>query len=415
VINERAAMIEQQKRAKRRSMRHHEVRRTTVARTKSDRVDAQLLANSLRSVGLRRPMFGCRPCSTAQRCAWGSRRHHAEPSRTSSALRSIPWSFCMQVARLGRTGLKVSRICLGTMTFGVQCDEAQSRAILDHAAEGGVSFIDTADGYPLLGNPQTVGLTEEILGRWLAGKRNNFIVATKCFAAMGPNPWDRGTSRRHILEAVDNSLRRLKTDWIDLYQLHEPDPRTPIEETLLALADLGRQGKIRHIGCSNLPPEQVTEAQRVARAAGIAGFICCEDEYSLLARDADRALIPALETEGMGLLPFYPLASGMLTGKYRDGAPLPEGSRMARGERDYVGRFFTAANWARLERFERFAAARGRTLLELAVSWLIRRRAVASVIAGATRPEQVAANVAAAGWRLAAEDLAEIDRLSSQP
>jgi len=314
----------------------------------------------------------------------------------------------MEQRVIGRSGLAVSAIGLGCNNFGRALDLDGTRAVLHEALDLGITLLDTGDVYGR-------GGSESLLGALLGPRRKDVVLATKFGKPMDAERKGGGASRAYIFQAAEASLRRLKTDWIDLYQLHEPDPRTPIEETLLALADLGRQGKIRYIGCSNLPPEQVTEAQRVARAAGIAGFICCEDEYSLLARDADRALIPALETEGMGLLPFYPLASGMLTGKYRDGAPLPEGSRMARGERDYVGRFFTAANWARLERFERFAAARGRTLLELAVSWLIRRRAVASVIAGATRPEQVAANVAAAGWRLAAEDLAEIDRLSSQP
>jgi 1-deoxyxylulose-5-phosphate synthase len=411
VINERAAMIEQQKRAKRRSMRHHEVRRTTVARTKSDRVDAQLLANSLRSVGLRRPMFGCRPCSTAQRCAWGSRRHHAEPSRTSSALRSIPWSFCMQVARLGRTGLKVSRICLGTMTFGVQCDEAQSRAILDHAAEGGVSFIDTADGYPLLGNPQTVGLTEEILGRWLAGKRNNFIVATKCFAAMGPNPWDRGTSRRHILEAVDNSLRRLKTDWIDLYQLHNYDPDVPMDEALEAMDSLIRSGKVRYIGCSNWP------AFRLARSIGRsetnhwARFDSVQPRYSLLFRQWERDLFPLCEEEGIGVICFSPLAGGLLSGKYDPGSPPAADTRF--GLHEFSNNmYWHPAEFETVEKLKGIASELGMSLPTLAIAWTLSRPAITAPIIGASKPAQLDDSLAAVDVTLSADVLASLDEIS---
>ena len=208
----------------------------------------------------------------------------------------------MQVTRLGRTGLKVSRICLGTMTFGIQCDEAQSHAILDRAAEGGVSFIDTADGYPLFGNSSTVGLTEEILGRWLEGRRNNFIVATKCFATMGPNPWDRGTSRRHILEAVDNSLRRLRTDWIDLYQLHNYDPEVPLDETLEAMDALVRAGKVRYIGCSNWLAFRLARAIGRSETRGWARFDCVQPRYSLVFRQWERDLFPLCEEEGIGVI-----------------------------------------------------------------------------------------------------------------
>ena len=314
----------------------------------------------------------------------------------------------MEQRVIGRSDLAVSAIGLGCNNFGRDLDAAGTRAVLHKALDLGITLLDTGDVYGR-------GGSESLLGALLGPRRKDVVLATKFGKPMDAERKGGGASRAYIFAAAEASLARLKTDWIDLYQLHEPDPRTPIEETLLALDDLKRQGKIRHIGCSNLSPEQVLAAQRAAAAAGIASFICCEDEYSLLARDAERALIPTIAAAGMGLLPFYPLASGMLTGKYRPGAPLPEGSRMARGERDYVGRFFTTANWARLERVERFAASHGRTLLELAVSWLIQRRPVASVIAGATRPEQVAANVAAAGWRLTEEDVGETDRLSSQP
>ena len=189
-----------------------------------------------------------------------------------------------QIAVQRRTGLKVSRICLGTMACGVQVDETQSRAILDHAAEAGVSFIDTADGYPLFGNTATVGMTEEILGRWLAGKRQNFIVATKCCATMGPNPWDRGTSRRHILDAVDSSLRRLQTDWIDLYQLHNFDPEVRYDETLEALDSLVRNGNMRYIGCSNWPAFRIARAIGISKARNWSRFDSAQPRYSLLFR-----------------------------------------------------------------------------------------------------------------------------------
>src|SRR5207247_6138373 len=209
----------------------------------------------------------------------------------------------------------------------------------------------------------------------------------------------KGASRRYILSAVEASLRRLKTDWIDLYQLHQPDPLTPIEETLRALDDLVRQGKVRYVGCSNLPAWQVVEALWTAQHAGLDRFACCQDEYSLVVREPERELTPMMERYGLGLLPYFPLASGLLTGKYRRNASMPAGARL------------TEANWRIVERLEAFCAPRGRTLLELALSWLAARPTVASVIAGAIPPEQVDANVRAVECNLTPEDLAEIDRL----
>ncbi len=209
-------------------------------------------------------------------------------------------------------------------------------------------------------------------------------------------------------------MRRLRTDWIDLYQLHDPDPATPIEETLRALDDLIHQGKVRYIGSSNFAAWQAVEADWTARQAGLNRFISCQNEYSLLVRDPERELMPAMRARGLGLLPYFPLASGLLTGKYRRDQPPPEGTRFA-SSRGLKDRYWTERNWTLVERFEKFARERGHTLLELAFSWLLSRPEAASVIAGATSPEQVAGNAQAAAWKLTADDLAAIDRLSAQP
>jgi aryl-alcohol dehydrogenase-like predicted oxidoreductase len=213
------------------------------------------------------------------------------------------------------------------------------------------------------------------------------------------------------MRAVEASLRRLRTHWIDLYQLHRPDPQTPIEETLRAIDDLLRQGKIRFIGCSNLSAQQVVEAQATAGRHGLTSFVSCQDEYSLLVREVERELVPAAKRLGMGLLPYFPLASGLLTGKYKRGAPLLPGSRLSKNAR-HAQRFTSERNWRMVGELETFAARRGHTLLELAFSWLLRDEVVASVIAGATNPQQVEQNVRAAGWKLSAEDLVEIDRIT---
>jgi aryl-alcohol dehydrogenase-like predicted oxidoreductase len=224
----------------------------------------------------------------------------------------------------------------------------------------------------------------------------------------------RGASRHSIIAGVEASLRRLNTDWIDLYQQHQPDGLTPMDETLRAFDDLVRQGKVRYIGCSNLPAWQVVEAQWTARSLGLAPFVSSQNEYSLLARRPDRELIPMMQAYGMGLLPYYPLASGLLTGKYRRNTPMPEGARLTAHGARYGARFINDANWPIVERLEAFAEQRGRTLLELAFSWLAARPCVSSVIAGATTVEQVAANVRAAGWTLTADELAEIDRITAR-
>ena len=246
----------------------------------------------------------------------------------------------------------------------------------------------------------------------LGDLRKDIVLATKFALPMDDAETLKGASRRYIMHAVEASLRRLKTDWIDLYQQHRPDPLTPIEETLRALDDLVRQGKVRYVGCSNLPAWQVVEAQWTARHEGLTSFVSCQDEYSLIVRNVvEPDLAPAMRRYGMGLLPFFPLASGLLTGKYKRNAPLPQDARLVTTPR-LADRYLTERNWQIAERLDDWAATRGRTLLELAFSWLLAQDPVSSVIAGATKPEQLDANVKAGGWELTAEELAEIDGLA---
>lgn len=312
----------------------------------------------------------------------------------------------METRNLGRSGLKVSLVGLGCNNFGMRADLAQSRSVIDRAIDRGVTLFDTADGY---GNR---GGSERILGEVLGARRKDIVLATKFAYPMDDDGRLKGASRRYIMSAVEASLERLRTDWIDLYQLHKPDPDTPIEETLRALDDLVAQGKVRYVGCSNLSAWKVADAAWTARHYGLAPFVSAQDEYSLLVRDHERELIPALEAFGIGLLPYYPLASGLLTGKYRRGAALPEGSRLAVSKR-WADQFLTERNWTIVEALERFCRDRGRGLVDLAFSWLASRKPVASIIAGATKPEQVDVNVAAASWTLTADELAEVDRISA--
>ena len=311
----------------------------------------------------------------------------------------------MELRNLGRSGLRVSAIGLGCNNFGGRIDLEASRKVVHKALDLGITFFDTADTYGGRGGSETC------LGRILGERRKEIVLASKFGLPMDDSGTLKGGSRHYIMRAVEASLRRLDTDWIDLYQLHQPDPLTPIEETLRALDDLVRAGKVRYIGCSNLPGWQVVEADWTSRAGGLNAFISCQDEYSLLVRHIEAELVPAIRRYGLGLLPYFPLASGLLSGKYHAGAKLPEGTRLANTER-LRDRFLTDANWPRVEKLEAFAAARGKSLLELAFSWLLARPAVASVIAGATSPEQVAQNAAAGGWALTTEELAEIDRLT---
>ncbi|MGD9617061.1 MAG: aldo/keto reductase [Alphaproteobacteria bacterium] len=317
----------------------------------------------------------------------------------------------MEQRNLGRSGLIVSAIGLGCNNFGGRMDREATRAVVHKALDLGVTFFDTADTY---GNR---GASEEYLGRALAGKRHDIVLATKFGRPMGSTGDQegrlQGASRRYIMRAVEASLGRLGTDYIDLYYQHIADPRTPIEETLRALDDLVRQGKVRYIGCSWLSAWQVIEAQWTSTHLNLERFVACQEQYNVLERALDDALMPALQSYDLGLIPFAPLANGLLTGKYRRDAPPPPGTRME-AMPQVAKHYLTEANWDRVERLASFCAARGRTLLDLAFSWLLHRPMVASVIAGATTPEQVAANVAAAGWVLSREDMDEIDRITAK-
>ncbi len=311
----------------------------------------------------------------------------------------------MQQRSVGKSGLTVSVVGLGCNNFGGRIDLEASRRVVHKALDLGITLFDTADAY---GNQ---GGSETCLGEILGARRKDIVLATKFGLPMDKEGASRGASRQYVLAAVEASLKRLKTDWIDLYQLHRPDPHTPIEETLRALDDLIRQGKVRYIGCSNLPAWQVADAQWTSRTQGLGAFVSCQDEYSLVVRDAERELIPAMEAYGLGLLPYFPLASGLLTGKYRRNAARPEGARLSYTPH-LADRYMTEANWARVERLSDFCAGQGHSLLDLAFGWLLSRPVVSSVIAGATKPEQVEQNVAAARWTLAADDIRTVDELT---
>ena len=311
----------------------------------------------------------------------------------------------MRQRALGKSGLQASIVGLGCNNFGRSADLAASRKVVHKALDLGITFFDTADIYGNRGDSETY------LGEILGDRRKDIVLATKFGMPMDKAETLKGASRHYIMRAADASLRRLRSEWIDLYQLHCPDALTPIEETLRALDDLIRQGKVRQIGCSNLAAWQVMEAQWTARYLGLEAFVSCQDEYSLLLREPERELIPAMQAYGLGLLPYFPLASGLLTGKYKRNAAVPEGTRLASIEK-FAERFLTAENWRIVERLAAFCADRGRSLLELAFSWLAARPIVSSIIAGATSPAQVEQNVRAVDWTLTPEDMAEIDRLT---
>jgi aryl-alcohol dehydrogenase-like predicted oxidoreductase len=310
----------------------------------------------------------------------------------------------MEERNLGSSGLRVSVIGIGCNNFGAKLDVAGSKRVIDRAIDSGITLFDTADIYGGKGGSETA------MGEILGAKRNKIVLATKFGMQMDDAGKLIGGSRRYIMSAVEGSLRRLKTDWIDLYQLHQVDPHTPIEETLRALDDLVRSGKVRYIGCSNLPAWQVVEARETSARLNLNAFASSQDEYSLLVRDVDRELAPALSRYRMGLLPFFPLACGLLTGKYSRQS-MPSDGRLSTTQR-WADKYLTERNWRVTEDLGAFAKKRGKTMLELAFSWLLARPNVTSVIAGATTPEQVDANSKAASWVLSAEDLAEIDRIT---
>jgi aryl-alcohol dehydrogenase-like predicted oxidoreductase len=312
----------------------------------------------------------------------------------------------MKKRQLGRSGIEVSVVGLGCNNFGILDVEA-SRRVVGRALDAGVTLFDTADIY---GNR---GGSESQLGEILGNRRKDIVLATKFGMAMDDQADTARASRSYIASAVEASLKRLKTDWIDLYQLHTPDPKTPMEETLAALDGLVKAGKVRAIGCSNLAAPGIDDAAAISKAKGLAPFVTAQDEYSLLVRDAEDALIPAVERNGMALLPYFPLASGLLTGKYEQGTAPAANTRFGRMQR-FSERYMNDANWAIVAKLKAFAQARGHALVDLAFAWLLSHKALASVIAGASRPEQIEANVKAAAWELSADEVAEVNAISAK-
>jgi aryl-alcohol dehydrogenase-like predicted oxidoreductase len=322
----------------------------------------------------------------------------------------------MDHARLGRSGLQVSRLCLGTMTFGLQSDEATGFAIMDAAAEAGVDFFDTSDAYPLGGDLATRGRTEEIIGRWLRGKRDRFILATKCFVPMGPAPMDGGNSRKHILSAVEGSLRRLGTDYIDLYQLHGYDQNTPIDETLSALDDLVRSGKVRYIGCSNFLTYQLVRAVGRSETLRLARFDSVQPRYNLLFRQIEREMLPFCDEDGVGVIPYNPIAGGLLSGKHDRSAPPPSGSRFTLG---YAGPMYQERYWHErmfdtVDALGKLADEAGVSLVTLSVAWVLANKAVTAPIIGASRPEQLAASLAAVEYAIDPDLKQRLDDLTHE-
>jgi 1-deoxyxylulose-5-phosphate synthase len=304
--------------------------------------------------------------------------------------------------RLGRTGLQVSRLCLGTMTFGLQCDEPTSGAILDRAAEGGIDFLDTSDAYPLGGDLGTRGVTEEIVGRWLRGRRERFIVATKCFAPTGPAPFDGGNSRKHIMSAVEASLRRLQTDYIDLYQLHGYDRQTPIDETLAALDDLVHSGKVRYLGVSNFLTYQLVRAVGRTETLGLTRIDCVQPRYNLLFRQIEREMLPYCGEEGIGVIPYNPIAGGLLSGKHQRASPPPAGTRFTLGTaaQNYQDRYWHDREFDTVEQLRRLADDAGVNLVTLSVAWVLANPAITAPIIGASTPAQLDSSLAAVRYAL---------------
>lgn len=319
----------------------------------------------------------------------------------------------MKIKRLGRTGLKVSEICLGTMTFGNQADLETSFAIMDAAFEGGVTFFDTADVYPLGGGQELVGRTEEFVGQWLQErrKRGEIVLATKCRGRMGPGPNDEGLSRKHILTAVEHSLRRLRTDYIDLYQVHMPDAETPIEETLQALDSLVRSGKVRYIGCSNYPAWQLADALWTSDKLGLARFDCDQPRYNMLFRMIEDEIVPLCEAKGVGIIAYNPLAGGMLTGRYKKQQEIETGTRFGLNHAGqlYQKRYWHEAVFEEVDRLKTFFDERNKSLTHVALAWVLGRPGITSAILGASQPEQLRDSLQGVDLVLDDDDLAACD------
>jgi aryl-alcohol dehydrogenase (NADP+) len=321
----------------------------------------------------------------------------------------------MQHVRFGRTGLQVSKLCLGTMTFGLQCDEAASFAILDKAAQGGMTFIDTADVYPLGRTPEMAGRTEEIVGKWLRGKREQFILATKCSGKMGPLAWQQGTSRKHVMNAIDASLKRLGTDYVDLYQVHHLDTNTPMDETLEAFDAVLRSGKARYIGCSNYQAWRLARAMGRSEAMGLHKFVSVQPRYSLLFRQNERELFPLCEEEGIAVIPYNPLAAGMLTGKYKRSVAPTEGRfTLGTAAKTYTDRYWHDREFDTVDAFVKMAKEAGVEPATLAVAWVIANPVITAPIIGASKPEQLDASLAAAELKLDPALKTKLDELTHE-
>lgn len=305
----------------------------------------------------------------------------------------------MEKRRMGRHGLEVPALCLGTMTFGLQVNEPDSREILDKAFEHRMTFLDTADAYPLGGTLETIGDTEAIIGRWMndRGNRQQIQLATKCFAPTrrGPNNW--GLSRQHIMEAVEDSLRRLNTDYIDLYQSHGFDPNTPIDETLRAFEDLVSSGKVRYIGCSNYPAWRLADAVHTAEQMGISGYICVQPRYNLLYREIETELLPLCQDQGLGVIVYNPLAGGFLSGKYKPGQDPEDGTRFTLGTAAgrYQERYWHEAQFDAVEKLKAVVENKELDMVSVAVAWVLKQPGITSALIGASRPDQLDANLAA--------------------
>jgi 1-deoxyxylulose-5-phosphate synthase len=323
----------------------------------------------------------------------------------------------MEHVAFGRTGLKVSQLCLGTMTFGLQCDEPTSVAILDAAFEAGIDFLDAADVYPLGGGLDTVGRTEEIIGRWMKGKRDDVIVATKCVGSMGAKPWQQGMSRKHVIDAVDASLRRLDTDYIDLYQLHADDRKTPLDEVLEALDVVVRSGRARYVGVSNWQAYRLARALGRSEARNLVRFDSVQPRYNLLFRQIERDLLPLCGEDGIAVIPYNPIAGGLLSGKHAGAASTPEaGTRFTIGAAGtlYQDRYWHEREFATIEELKSLAADAGLPLVTLAVAWVAAHPAVTSPIIGASRPEQLADSVKATEVSLDPDLKARLDELTQE-
>jgi len=313
----------------------------------------------------------------------------------------------MEYRKLGNSGLKVSELGLGANNFGWWIDEKRSKEVIYHAIDRGINFIDTADMYDR-------GTSEEIIGKALKGKRHNIIIATKFSSKMGDGPNDHGGSRYYIMKAIEASLRRLQTDYIDLYQMHNPDPETPIEETLRALNDLIQEGKVRYIGCSNFSAWQLTDALWTSRINNLNPFITIQTKYNLFERQIEQEIVPCCQAHGIGIIPWGPLAGGFLTGKYHPNEEPSKTTSSKMPPKAFLHLYknnITEKNWERLSRLELFSKERGRKLSELAIAWLLSHSYISTVIAGATSPEQIDSNISAITWKLSKEDISQIEQI----